>query len=345
MLKVIEKLKAISKNDNDINKVVGFFKNEVAVYLDFLKHIERKIKRNDFDPDEIQDALNNRTYWIVKRGYELERLIEHKPLVEEIKKSFRNLILNWMGESLILKRALMKPRGYPGDYQMLEYIYGNEPISEGIGYYFDRGFLSSDLCIAVRNRKDMMAKLIKDFLKERNKPEINILNLACGSSREINEIPEALIDYDTNLNIVFVDHDELALDYSNSKLKGKKRLKATFVKEDIISIVRSGKKDLFKEKDLIYSIGLIDYLPDRVLKKFVNLCYGGLNPGGRLILSHKDQNEYIPMREDWLTDWKFIPRNEGKLLDIVTNAGIQRSGIKIIREDSRIVFFLIIDKK
>ena len=345
MLKVIEKLKNISQNDNDISIAIGFFKNEVAAYLELLKHIDDKIKRNDPNSDEIQNTLNNRTYWIVKKGYELESLIEQKTLVEEIKKSFRNLIINWMGKSLIIKRALTKPRGYPGDYQMLEYIYGNKPISEGIGYYFDRGFLSNDLCVAVRNRKDMMANLIKDFLKEKNKPEVNILNLACGSSREINQISEALSDYDVNIDMVFVDHDELALDYSNNKLKGKKGLKATFIKEDIISIIRNAKRDLFKGQDLIYSIGLIDYLPERLLKKLVKLCYEGLNSGGYLILSHKDHDKYIPMREDWLTDWKFIPRNEEKLLNIVANSGIQRSNIKIIREDSRIIFFLIIEKK
>ena len=129
------------------------------------------------------------------------------------------------------------------------------------------------------------------------------------------------------------------------KLKDKKGLRATFVRENIISIIRNGKKDLFDGKDLIYSTGLIDYLPDRLLKRLVKLCYDGLNLGGRLILSHKDRDEYIPMKEDWLADWKFVPRNEEKLLDIVAQAGIQRSDIEIIREDSQIIFFLIMDKK
>lgn len=338
------RLNSLIVNNEDISrKVADFFNSDVAVYLELLKNIEIKLQQNKVDPDEIQSILNTATFRIVKKGYELESLITKKPLLEEIKDIFRKLILPWMGQSIIMKRALEKPRGYPGDYEMLEYIYNNKPVSEGIGYYFDRGFLENDLCVAVRNRKDKMAELIVRFSKELPGTEINALNLASGACRELKNL--RLSDSGKKrINLACVDHDEMALDYARCNLE-KTDINAVFVKEDIISAVRAGSDNLFRNKELIYSIGLIDYLPDRILKKLVQLCYNGLNPGGKLILSHKDRGRYIPMREDWLTDWKFVPRDEDKLLDIITETRISKENIELVREGSGIILFLIITKK
>jgi hypothetical protein len=43
-------------------------------------------------------------------------------------------------------------------------------------------------------------------------------------------------------------------------------------------------------------------------------------------------------------DWKFVPRNEGKLREIITRLNIERSSIEIIREISQIIFFVILSK-
>ncbi len=345
MLKEIEnELDSLLIADDAVrSKISDFFKKDVVAYLEFLSYFETKIKEDKNDLDESQKIINNATYQIAKKGYELENLIKHKPLVEEIKDIFRKLIIRWMGKSIIVKHALEKPRGYSGDYKALEYIYENKPVSAGIGYYFDRGFLECELCAAVRNRKDKMAELIKQFVVESDASEINILNLACGSCREIEKFAQS-VSLNDPLNFVCVDHDQMSLDYAQNNLKNINKIRASFVKEDIISAVRSGASELFNGKNLIYSIGLIDYLPDRVLKKLIWLCYDGLETGGRLVVSHKDRDKYIPMREDWLTDWKFVPRNEEKLLAIIADAGISRANIKVVREHSQIILFLIISK-
>ena len=50
----------------------------------------------------------------------------------------------------------------------------------------------------------------------------------------------------------------------------------------------------FGMKDIIYSIGFFDYLPDEFLVKLLSSLYLLLKPGGKLIASFKDANRYRP---------------------------------------------------
>ncbi len=237
-----------------------------------------------------------------------------------------------------MKRALEKPRGYPGDYQMLEYIYNNEPISEGIGHYFDKGFLDSELVRSVINRKNMTKEVIKTLIKDGK--NLKILNLASGSCREIREMLDEGVK--TNFSLTCLDQDEDAIAFSQNALKN--AIDVSFLKDDILSITKEEKKALLSDKDLIYSIGLIDYLPDRILKKIIKSIYDNLKPGAILLLSHKDHGVYTPMQEDWLSDWKFVPRDEKKMTSLLNDIGIGNERIEVFREPTQIIFFMKIKK-
>jgi len=237
-----------------------------------------------------------------------------------------------------MKRALEKPRGYPGDYQMLEYIYNGESISKNIGHYFDRGFLDSDLVRSVVNRKNMTKEYIKSMVKAEH--GLRILNLASGSCREIREMLDEGLK--TGFSLTCLDQDEEAIAFSQNALKN--AINVSFLKDDILSITKDEKKALLNDKDLIYSIGLIDYLPDRILKKIIKSIYDNLKPGAILLLSHKDHGVYTPMQEDWLSDWKFVPRDEKKMVSLLNDIGIGNERIEILRENLNNIFLLQIKR-
>ena len=342
---IARSIQLISKGDKQIeNKILNFFLDDVTHYIDQLHILELKITGN---PNiDIQDGLNESTYKIVENGHKLEGEIQQKLIIKEVKQIFRSILMPWFKQSLIMKRALEKPRGYPGDYKMLELIYQNKPISRGIGYYFDAGFLNNQLTTAVRNRKDMMGDIIRDFCNSTDLKEINILDVASGSCREVKDIVGQL-PADKKFNFVFVDQDDEALGFSTELLgRETQNISFKFIKEDVLNFVKSDSyKKLVQEQDLIYSNGLIDYIPDRLLKVIINKLSDSLKSKGVLVLSHKDHDKYIPMREDWLSDWRFIPRNEKSMLDLVEDVGISREGIELRREKTEIIFFMIIRKK
>lgn len=328
-------IKALKQFEQE--KVLSFINEDLAKYTDYLKKFENKMGSSGLDNLSYQNEINQRTFQIVKSGDALSAQLP-KVFLDELKDYFRKAILPWMGQSQIMKRALEKPRGYPGDYQMLEYIYNNVAISQGIGHYFDKGFLDSELTVAVRNRKDLMSNYLLKYLTE-DKKNINVLNLACGSCREIREIIDSIPNY---TRFTCLDMDNESLSFSSAVLDG---LNAKFVKGDVIKIAIKSDPSLFGKPNIIYSIGLIDYLPDRILSKLISLCYKTLSNGGKLILSHKDRTKYAPIKEDWLTDWKFIPRTYEQTAALLNKSGIPSKNVEHVYEPSGIIFFMIVSKK
>lgn len=334
---IIEQIVSVSP-ENKKSQISGFFDEISGKYRSLIDSILTEIENGIIQNETTQDKLSKATKSIVEKGHSLAISIENSKLVNLIKENFRGLVGPWMLKSLIMKRALEKPRGYPGDYQMLEYIYDNKPISEGIGYYFDRGFLESDLVQSVINRKNLTKEELKALVKSGGNPKI--LNLASGSCREIREmLSEGVKD---KFSLTCLDQDEEAIAFSQNALKG--LADVTFVKDDIFNITKDERKPLLNDNDLIYSIGLIDYLPDRVLKKIIKSIYDNLKPGAVLLLSHKDHGVYTPMREDWLSDWKFVPRDEKKMLSLLNDVGINNEKIDVFREPTKIIFFMRIRK-
>ncbi len=120
-----------------------------------------------------------------------------------------------------------------------------------------------------------------------------------------------------------------------------------FVQGDIIKEVKN--VNIFREKwgefNLVYSIGLADYLPDRMFKKTINFCFTALKPKGILIIAHKieEKDPFAPLTPKWICDWTFNSRNEDDLFKIIKGSDIE--GYKILDKkwdaSNRIVFIPI----
>lgn len=333
------------------NTVSNFFINEVTRHVESLIDLEIKLNAIKEEQKNIQNQLQNLSEGIAQKGNETENIINHMLINKEIKKRFRSLISNWAYQSPLIKRAFEKPRGYAGDYKMLEFIYDNKPASDhnNIGYYYDNWFLSNVYALAVRNRKDFMKKYLGDLIKQTESSQYKVLNLACGSCREIRELlSEENIPSDKKIKFTCVDIDEESLQLSKEALKSlPENIEITFLKENILNMLN--KPDRFLEQfgkyDLIYSIGLADYFPDRLLKQLIKFCFNLITPKGKFMLAHKDIDKYTPIPHDWFCDWTFYPRNEEKLLHLVNESQIENYSVRIEREVSGIIFFIILTTK
>jgi len=321
--------------------ITNFYQKELLPYLTTLIKIEHS-KVNE------QELFDSSTDEIAKNGYILEQSIKSKHIIKEIKKDFRNLVGRWAYQSEIVKRAFEKPKGYPGDYELLEIIYNNTPVTQKnnkIGYCFDKFFLKNELAVAVRERKDKMKELLKVRLISSRNTGTNILNFASGSIREIRELLTEL-NIEKRVKFICVDLDEEALDYSKRLIKSQKNIEFSFLKEDIIKISLNNTQTIpIKNQDIIYSIGLIDYLPDRVMKSFISFSYNLLKPNGQFILSHKDQAKYNPLVQDWFCDWTFYRREKHRVVNLIEEAGIPSSMIKLVPLKTESVYYIIIDKE
>lgn len=331
--------------------IINFFLGDLIAYFENLLAIEKDMGGPHFQLPQLVNTVKQVSDEIVKTGDRLEAYLHDKLVTRKIKSKFRDLVGSWVFESKIMERAFQKPRGYPGDHQMLEFIYNNQPISKAIGFLFDEYFLGNPYATAVRSRKGMMRDVLRWFLdKNKDQRKLRILNVACGSCREIQEL-FAIYEIKSETVFTCVDQDEEALDFARAQLAKfeSKYIRLHFLREDVLNFFKSPVhyRHLLGQQDLIYSIGLIDYLPDRILKKFVEFAYSVLDAKGILVLTHKDRDhQYKPIPADWFCDWVFYPRNEEELVSLVRDAcqGQPPPSISVQREESNCIFFLTLTK-
>jgi len=330
-------------------QISNFFIKKVLDYLNEIDELNSQILKKKVDSEKLQDKLDRLNTEILECGYQLEESISDKHIIRKVKDKFRQLVGPWIYKSIILKRAYEKPCGYPGDYKLLELIYDNRPISKNIGAYFDNYFLKSQYAIAVRIRKDRLREILRDYINKENLNRINILNIACGSCREIREL---LPNLNTKKSIIFtcLDWDKEALKFSKDALSPltikKNNIKFKFIKENIMNVIRNRSitKSLNKQ-NLIYSIGLIDYLPNVALQKLIYVMYQLLEKNGMLILTHKNKEKAFPaVPPDWACDWKFVSRNKDEVVELFYDSGISGFSLSINSDEFEYIYYFMLRK-
>jgi hypothetical protein len=86
-------------------------------------------------------------------------------------------------------------------------------------------------------------------------------------------------------------------------------------------------------------------LPDRIFKKLVYFLFELLDDRGKLVITYKDKNIPFPaLPPDWFCDWDFVKRTEQELVDVAKGFGEGRYSLKIERESTGCIFFMIITK-
>ncbi|MDC0980129.1 class I SAM-dependent methyltransferase [Bdellovibrionales bacterium] len=242
------------------------------------------------------------------------------------------------------RRALEKPRGYAGDFDMMISTYRLENRGHNLfAKCLHRYFVEEEAPKAVRNRAVYLQKKLVHFLKEN--PKANILSVACGPAVEIENI---LLEHQDLLqegpSFHFLDQDEEALKSAQQNLVSVKNrqeldLKLSFHHRAIKDVISKGLQDL--KFDFIYSAGLFDYLTAPVAQFAASRLYDHLNPGGQLIIGNfsvDNPNQYGMV----LTmDWKLIYRTTEEMRAIVGNL---QGDIEIESEDLGINLFAVLKK-
>lgn len=287
-----------------------------------------------------------------KEALEFESVVSDSFLLNDTKKLFRKVIKQHMFKSNLLKRGYLKPRGYPGDFKIIEAVYNNKPMSDGMGGFLDAYFLNVDYVKAVRDRKNSMRSILRKYINRHKGGDVlNVLNLACGSCRELRELFESKFRTNKNIHFILVDQDLQCLNFSKNKLKMhvSQNIKFSFVCSDVIEFLKNTDNFLDKplmKQDLIYSIGLADYLPNSILRILIKQSFSHLRDDGRLIIAHKNTKKYSSSISDWGANWKFIERNQNdleKTVSEVINEGLY--SLDFLFKQNKHIFYLDLYKR
>ncbi len=322
----------------------SLFENKIGNYLEMLRDFEKRCSQPDADEDKLLAEITLLNDSIIEVCAQFEREVGDPLTIKKAQVYFREKTNPMLSKSRAINRTRTWPQGQQGDYMTLELTYKNRPISDGIGYYLDKYLLSSALGAGVRERIEKMGALLKEELKNRRSPMV--LDIACGSCREVFELAPEIIASGAKFTCVDLDSD--ALDFSVDRLAyaGLTSDHAELIQYNALRMFDPEMAQVeFGMRDIIYSIGFFDYLPDEFLTKMLNSLYTLLNPGGKLIVAFKDANRYQSQLFHWLIDWDgFLQRTEKDFERIFRDAKIPGSAISMSRVKSGVIVFYTITK-
>lgn len=278
------------------------------------------------------------------RNIDLE-IDDNRELAENLRKIFRLELQTLCSRGPLWNHALKKPYGYPGDFEILNAIYRNVPIArEPVGYELDRAFLMSPLAEAVRNRKTAVVSTLFRKIQLMAEDNVKILNLACGPGIDVAELLNT--DLPSSLSIVCIDHEKKALDFAKNVIGQKPTHKILYHQANILRLRTLTNLEITTPVDIIYSIGLLDYVPDRLISIVLRNWWRMLRSGGVLLLTIKDRDKYDPTFYDWMADWTFIPRVERQFTTLLSeNLKISENQIELQRDKTGVTIVASVIKE
>lgn len=237
-------------------------------------------------------------------------------------------------------RAYTKPLGYPGDYLVMNYAYelklegdtAYEKFCHKLGTSTGE-FIATRMTMA----KEAIGEKIDACSADSTQP-ICITNLGCGSAQEVaNYLQSAQLKSAVKFTLIDQDHDALSYAYKNTHshaahLNGKASihcLHATF-----LEFLSTGKLfEKLEPQDMIYSIGLVDYLTDNRAARVVADLFANLKPGGTLVIgSMRDSEDSLQWQIEFITDWNLVYRTEAEMLKMARK--LPEDTVREVRSDS-----------
>lgn len=265
-----------------------------------------------------------------------------------IKLHYQKRIKAFLDASVFWRRVFEKPRGYAGDYLMMDMVYRCEPLPEKGTHRFsdllDAWFLSTPTSQATRNRH---AYLVGNLGRYRAEGAKKIASLAAGPCREVRSFLDHDAPHRHSHEFVFIDFDDEALSYAHALLAKhlNSKTKSHFVNENVLNVILGRRVPELENCDVIYSTGFADYLSDRLLTRLVEAVYRMLAPGGYFLLGQFVDLDEHPDRSglQWVTDWNLIYRTPTSLRNIFSNTSFGPN-IRIETEPKGIIMFAEVRK-
>jgi extracellular factor (EF) 3-hydroxypalmitic acid methyl ester biosynthesis protein len=288
---------------------------------------------------------------VVKRSEEIDSALRSAPPSHQqaMKHFSHRQVHEFMMQSPCLHRMLHKPFGYPGDYEMMRFIY--ERNFEGatlFGKAVNLAFVATAASRAVKCRKDLVRRRLKEIIQSRgpSTTPLRLLSVAAGPAQELVELLEEAEDLPSPLEIVLFDQDKGALAYAWRRLKGiidqkwHKRVQILFLNESIKRLLRDAQLFAgFGQFDAIFSCGLFDYLQPSTGVVLTRNLFARLAPGGKLLIGNMVPENPTRWIMEHHLDWQLIYRSRTELSDIARRAA-PAGRLQILEEETGVNPFI-----
>lgn len=325
-----------------MNSIKSNLFSAVKYYIKLSHELQASLFKHPEDYPKFQGIFNlsvDKVYQDIQQ-FERENIDKFESRVYKMKKIFEKRYRRYFLHGEFIRRSFEKPFGYAGDFQIIDSIYKNQSRTNGFDRLWDNYFQDLAIAKATRERNEDFKKIILDLVRKNRNQGVRIMNLACGSAREIKELLDG--DYDkvfTKVTFDCCDFDTRAIDYAKQLLNNPNNVNF-FQKNAIrLALKKDIKQELPKDYDLIYSTGLSDYLDESIASRLMGNLKRALKKGGMLAIANvrdKYSNSSASWME-WVADWNLIYRTEAEFKKIFLNAGFLSPNLQIIPQQSKVM--------
>jgi SAM-dependent methyltransferase len=264
----------------------------------------------------------------------------------------RALVHEYLMQAPGLQRATVKPLGYPGDYEVMNFIYENQFAGSTLfAKAMNLAGVWTKPCCAVRNRKDVLKhKLVELIENAPPKSALQILSIAAGPAQEVYELLQERRAPAVPVKIVLFDQDRNALAHAYKRLTplldGRSdRIQVVYLHDSIKRLLRDPTLfNSFGAFDAVFASGLFDYLELPTAVTLTRNLYSTLKPGGTVFIGNMVPTNPGRWQMECHFDWYLIYRTRAEMLDMVRVAA-PLAHSEIIEEPSGVNPFVAVTKE
>jgi extracellular factor (EF) 3-hydroxypalmitic acid methyl ester biosynthesis protein len=280
-----------------------------------------------------------------------------KTLVESAQEYAARELMPLLEACPMHKRAYDKPLGYAGDYKLM--LLGQDDDLQGESLYgclLHHTVQNFGLGRAIVQRCHTAARAVSSVVSQ-NKPT-RVVSLASGPAIELMYFLAEHPQLENEVELILVDQDLEALETAHSALSKEilKRDDGHLIKlsclhfsiGQIISPSGDSERKLIRDVlsgvDLIYSMGLFDYLQRPVALKLMRNVFPMLSPGGRLYVGNLERVSDCSWAMEYSVHWSLIYRTEEDMHDLATRLRLPIESVDISRDASGHCLFMDLRK-
>jgi hypothetical protein len=250
---------------------------------------------------------------------------------------------HWL-QAPIVSRCFHKPLGYAGDYAMMNLIYRNMPEGDSpLARALHQHTNSSLAATAVRSRRRWIVQQIQAHAAGR-RGRYQITSMACGPAVEMSDLVRESFLAD-RADFTCIDQDAEALAHASAGLNetiasSGRAATARYERWSVKNLLAG--TDVGKQ-DFVYSLGLFDYLNDRTARRFTEVLFQLVAPGGRLVIGNFGPDVDARFTMEMICDWFLIYRTPSQVFDFT--AGLPDDAkVRVTAEATGTNLFLVVDK-
>jgi extracellular factor (EF) 3-hydroxypalmitic acid methyl ester biosynthesis protein len=253
------------------------------------------------------------------------------------------------------RRAYEKPLGYAGDFRTIELYFARELVGEGLfGRFLHSVGQNYALSRTVIAREGVARAAVRAAAEAEGEGPVRVLALAAGPAIELRRLLDEVAPLRRPLELILLDQDRAAHETVHRHLtrvllerpRGASSVTVQYLHSSVRQMVKPVTPDdhrmvaeTLADLDLVYSMGLYDYLPDAVAANLTKLLYSRLRPNGRLLVGNLVETPDTTWLMEYVLGWSLVYRTEETMLRLADGL-VPPPRLRITRDATERCLFL-----